>query len=207
VYFGFREASTWAGDIVDLMNDPIERPNQRSDGTFMDWGQTTVETNPADLNDFDGLPVIGRRFPQKSWEAWATVFLTIISIVISFPLIMSILTNMGELVFPALTKSTAVRVGWRSALVTLAIGLGLLLASTGKFVPEIGVLASLCLVPMQLILPILFFLSASRNHYGSFKKSIKKMGVLSFWAQIIILGVATFFVGIGLYGSFKDLVS
>ena len=89
---GFSESALWSGDIVDLMNAPIVEPPRNADGsgTFVAYGSN------------------GAAHPHKSWEAWVCVVCTIVSISITFPLIVRILTRMGEDSIPKLAENAVV---------------------------------------------------------------------------------------------------
>ena len=189
---GFANASTWQGDVVDLMNSPVVEPTKNKNGTFKGW---------PDMHKDDKAP-----FPDKSWEAFCTVFFTIISISVTFPLIMSLLCSMGEQVVPKLAESNVIRIGWRSGLVASAIGLGLILSSLGKFGACIGLLASLFMVPLFFIFPVLLYILASSKQHGGLSQAMKKMGMVSFTSQVVTLVLAVLFLGIGVYGSIKDFV-
>ena len=88
-----------------MLKKPINK------GTFDDFGAPLKNAN-GDVIKKDGkIQRIGA-FPEKSWAAYATVFATIISVSISFPLYMRILTGVGEEMIPALRKNVFVRYGF-----------------------------------------------------------------------------------------------
>lgn len=221
VLYGFADASVWSGNIVILMNNPIQAPvtNDKTGG-FVGYGEfkNLADPNTAagklTADDFPGPVVIQpsatgasdaiqNPFPTKSWEGWVITICTIISVSITFPLIVRILTRMGEQSFQVLNKNKAIQLIWRTLMVCTCIGCGLILGSMDKFNPALGMVASIFMVPIQFMMPIIMYFAMEAQCADGFGGGVKSVGIIQVTAMAVILLVSLMFMGFGAYGSGK----
>jgi hypothetical protein len=93
---------------------------------------------------------------------------------------------------------------WRTILVCVCIGLGLLLGSIDKFNPTVGMIASLFMVPIQFMLPIVMYFGIMCQVEGGVKPAMEKIGMFGIVSMIVIQVCALAFMGTGVYGSAKE---
>jgi len=211
---GYSESALWNGNVVDLMNDPIVKPAVNN-GAYVAWGQKETDADGnhyrfanGDWARFEIPNTNGQIYPTKSWEAWVTAICTIISVSITFPLVVRILTKMGESTVPAFGKNMATKLIWRSVMVVICIALGLLLSVVlNRFNACIGLVGALFMVPIQFMIPIFMYFGIEKQLAGSFKGACKQMGIFSVLAQILVLICSLVFMALGCYSSISEFIA
>ena len=136
-----------------------------------------------------------------------TVICTIISISITFPLIMNLLTNMAEDTIPSLSSNKLVFYGWRTIMVASAISIGFLLSEAKAFDACIGLCAAVFMVPIFFMFPVASYCYASKQANNSWAGAIQSMGVPTFTMQMAVLCSSVLFMGFGIYGGVKEFMN
>ena len=125
-----------------------------------------------------------------------------ISVSITFPLVVRILTKMGESTVAFLNKNLMTRLIWRTVMVCTCIGVGLLLGSLNLFNPSIMMVAALIMIPIQMMIPCFMFFYVEQQD-GKVKENIGTV-------HLILMGLinvcSLVFVGTGVYGSGRAFV-
>jgi hypothetical protein len=111
---------------------------------------------------------------------------------------------MGEQTVSALNKNLVTRLIWRTLLVSICITCGLLLGSLDKFNPTLGMIASVFMVPIQFMLPIVMYFGIMYQVEGSAKAAMAKIGIFQVIFMIVIRVCSLVFMGTGVYGSGKE---
>jgi hypothetical protein len=125
-----------------------------------------------------------------------------ISVSITFPLVVRILTKMGESTVSLLNKNLVTRLIWRTVMVCTCIGAGLILGSLNLFNPAIGMVAALIMVPIQMMVPCIMFFCVEHQD-GKAKENV---GIFNMVLIVIVNVCSLMFLGTGVYGSLMGFI-
>jgi hypothetical protein len=93
---------------------------------------------------------------------------------------------MGEQTVAVLNKNKVTQLVWRTILVSFCIFCGLILGMLDKFNPTLGMIASVFMVPIQFMLPIVMYFGIMYQVEGSAKRAMAKIGMFQVVFMVVI---------------------